>query len=165
MAAPSSGNIICIRGTLSFNGTVLGMLRDMVFEPNSRDRLIYAEEWGTHVDDIYLGDAPIFRGVLRYPDADALTVFPPAGTFSYAYNQSQSKPGTPQASRAGVMLFTPTAPLAHPGIKFYSAIPSIDDAAKLQLSLGEEYGLAVSFTGIPDSQGRVYAVGLVGGLP
>jgi hypothetical protein len=143
----------------------MGLLRDMVFEPHPVDRHIHAEEWGCRVDSIYTGETPVFKGVLRYPDADAMTTFPEAGSFSFAYNQSQSKPGTPQYSRGGVMLFTPTASASHPGVKFYNAIPSVDEAAQLQLSLGEEYGLAVVFVATPDSQGRVYACGLVGSLP
>lgn len=165
MAAPSSASVICVPGTLSFGGTVMGLLRDMVFEPRSIVRSIYAEEWGVYVDHIYCGDRPIFKGVLRYPDADAIATLPPAGAFSFSYNQTTSRPGTPQFSRGGVLLFTPTASAAHPGVKLYNAIPLIDEAAQIQMSLGEEYGLAVAFMGVPDSQGRVYATGLVGSLP
>lgn len=165
MAAPSIGSVICVRGTLSFNGTVLGLLRDMVFEPNPTSRRIYAEEWGTNVDAVYTGDRPMFKGVLRYPDADAMSLIPPAAAFSFAYNQTTSRPGALLSTRAGVLLFTPTASTAHPGIKLYNALPMIDEAAAIQNSLGEEYGLAVAFLGTPDSQGRVYACGLVGSLP
>lgn len=165
MAAPVIGSVICVRGTLSFKGTVMGLLRDMVFEPHPVTRKIYAEEWGADVDVIYGGERPIFKGVLRYPDADAISNIPPAGAFSFAYNQGTSRPGTPLASRGGVLLFTPDASTAHPGIKLYNAIPMIDETAQLQNSLGEEYGLAVVFVGTPDSSGRVYACGIVGSLP
>lgn len=164
MAAPNVGSIICVRGTLSFNGTVMGLLRDMVFEPRPGMRKIYAEEWAVDVDAIYTGDRPIFKGVLRYPDADAIATIPPAGAFSFTFSQSTSRPGTPQASRGGVLLFTPTAS-THPGIKMYNAIPMIDEAAAIQNSLGEEYGLAVAFIGTPDSSNRIYACGPVGSLP
>lgn len=142
----------------------MGLLRDMVFEPHPTWRKVYAEEWATDVDIIYGGDRPIFRGVLRYPDTDAIATIPPAGGFSFSYNQGTSRPGTPQASRAGVLLFTPSASV-HPGVKMYAAIPMLDEAAAIQQSLGEEYGLAVVFMGTPDSSGRVYACGPVGTLP
>lgn len=164
MAAPVIGNVICVRGTLSFAGIVMGLLRDMVFEPRPEIRKIYAEEWAVHVDAIYCGDRPIFKGVLRYPDTDAMSSIPPAGAFNFSYNQSTSRPGTPLAARAGVMLFTPTA-ATHPAVKLYNAIPMIDEAAALQHSLGEEWGTSVVFMGTPDSSGRVYAVGPVGSLP
>ena len=165
MAAANPGSIICVPGTLSFGGVVMGLLRDMVFDPHPIYRNIYAEEWGVNVDSVYCGDRPIFRGFLRYPDANAMSSIPAAGAFSFAYNQTTSRPGTVQSGRAGVMLFTPTAATVHPGVKLYNAIPMIDDAASLQLSMGEEYGLAVSFMGTPDSSGRVYACGIVGSLP
>lgn len=164
MAAPNLGSVICVRGTLSFNGTVMGLLRDMVFEPRPGVRKIFAEEWGVDVDAIYTGDRPVFKGVLRYPDSDAISAIPPAGAFSFSYNQSTSRPGSTQVGRAGVLLFTPTVS-THPGIKMYAAIPMIDEAAAIQNSLGEEYGLAVAFLGTPDSSGRVYACGPVGSLP
>jgi hypothetical protein len=164
MAAPNVGSIICVPGTLSFGGTVMGLLRDMVFDPHPIHRPIYAEEWAVNVDSIYCGDRPIFKGVLRYPDSDAMGAIPPAGAFSFAYNQSTSRPGTPQLSRAGVMIFTPTYS-GHPAVKLYNAIPMIEEAAELQLSMGEEWGAAVAFMGTPDSQGRVYAVGPIGSLP
>lgn len=67
-------------------------------------------------------------------------------------------------SRGGVLIFTPFYS-GHPAVKMYFAIPMIDDAAQLQLSMGEEWGLAVSFMGCPDANGRVYAVGPIGSLP
>ena len=165
MAAPVSGNVLCVPGTLSFGGTVMGMLRDMVFEPHPIIRKIWAEEWGCYVDHIYAGEQPVFKGVLRYPDTDAMANIPPAGGFSFSYNQSTSRPGSSQYSRGGVLLFTPTASLVHPAIKLYNAIPLIDEAAQIQNSMAEEWGLAVAFMATPDSSGRLYATGIVGSLP
>ena len=163
MAAPVVGNVICVRGTLTFNGTLMGLLRDMVFEPRAAKRMIHAEEWAVNTDGVYIGEKPIFKGVLRYPDSDAIANIIPAGAFSFAYNQT-FRPGSLLSTKAGVMLFTPTYS-GHPAVKFYNAIPMIDEAAQLQHSMGEEWGLAVVFEGTPDGSGRVYADGPVGGLP
>jgi hypothetical protein len=142
----------------------MGELRDMVFEPHAVFRPIYAEEWAVNVDAVYCGERPIFRGVLRYPDADAMANIPAAGAFSFARNQSTTYPGSTMGARGGVLIFTPIYS-GHPAVKLYFAIPMIDDAAQLQLSMGEEWGLAVSFMGCPDSSGKVYAVGPIGSLP
>jgi len=164
MAAPVAGSIIAVQGTLSFNGALMGEVRDMVFEPHPVFRPIYAEEWAVNVDAIYCGERPIFRAVLRYPDVDAMAAIPAAGAFSFARNQTTSYPGSSMGTRGGTLIFTPLYS-GHPAVKMYFAIPMIDDAAQIQLSMAEEWGLAVSFMCVPDGSGRVYAVGPIGSLP
>ena len=163
MTTPTSASIIFVPGTLSFNGTALGMLRGMIFRPERLVTRVWAEEWGCYVDEFSNGESVTFKGVLRYPDTTALSVIPDPGSFLFSYNQT-NRPGTPLYSRGGVLLFTPLTS-TYPGVKLYNAIPAIDEAAELQHSMGKEYGLAVAFHGTPDSSGRVYACGAVGGLP
>ena len=163
MSAPSSASIIFVPGVLSFNGTALGMLRGMAFRPGRVVTRVWAEEWGCYVDEFSGGESVTFHGILRYPDATAMSVIPDPGTFSFSTNQS-NRPGTSLYSRGGVLLFTPLTS-ANPGVKLYNAIPAIAETADLQHSMGKEYGLAVAFHGTPDGSGRVYACGPVGTLP
>lgn len=163
MSSPSSASIIFVPGTLSFNGVALGMLRAMTFRPGRRVTRVWAEEWACYVDEFSAGETVIFRGVLRYPDATAISVVPDPGAFLFSTNQT-NRPGTSLYGRGGVLLFTPLTS-TNPGVKLYNAIPAIDEAAELQHSMGKEYGLAVAFHGTPDSSGRLYACGPVGTLP
>jgi hypothetical protein len=163
MAAPASASIIFVPGTLSFDGTALGMLRGMIFRPERSVTRVWAEEWGCYVDDFSNGEGVTFMGILRYPDATAMSVIPDPGSLMFSTGQT-NRPGTSLYSRAGVLLFTPLTS-TYPGVKLYKAIPAIDEAAELQHSMGKEYGLAVAFHGTPDSSGRVYACGPVGSLP
>lgn len=126
------------------------------------------------VDSIYVGEGPCtLTAILRYPDADAIAaaaakslgsganvhwLFRPMGT------TGNTRAGTSLYSRAGVLLFTPKAPLAHPAIKLYNALPQIAEDADLRMSMGEEYGLSVRFVGAPNASGQVYDTGLLANL-
>lgn len=186
MATPSIGSIQRTPGQLVWNptnlaaaepygGTYLGVTRDKEFTPAPIVRPIWNEAAATYTDAIYGGERVVFKAILRYPDADAITttafkaitvggvgthwLFRPMGT------TANTRAGTSlSAGRSGVLLFAPRAPLYHDAILLYNAVPAIDEAAKLQMSLGEEYGLAVAFYGTPDSSGRVYDTGLLATL-
>lgn len=180
MAAPSASSILRVPGDLIWNptdlgnppaygGTYLGMARDKEFIPQPVLRPIWAEEMSTYTDVIYGGERVVFKCVLRYPDSDALTtaafkaiasgssgihwLFRPGGT------TANTRAGTSLFTRAGKLLFAARARTDHPFLILYNAIPAIDESAKLQMSLGEEYGLALVFYGTPDSSGRVYDTG------
>lgn len=182
MAAASSSSIIRVPGDLVWNptdlggtapaygGTVLGTCRDKEFTPQPILRPIWNQVWGSYSDVIYCGEKVLFKAVVRYPDSDLLLntmfkaiasgssgvhwLFRPGGT------TGNTRAGAALSSVSGKLLFSPRAPLAHPMVILYNACPALDEAAKLQFSLGEEYGLACAWWGTPDSSGRVYDTGL-----
>lgn len=158
----------------AYGGTYLGMSRDQVFEPRPVLDEIWAEELGAYADVFYCGERPLFTGVLRYPDADAIDtiafksvasgsvgshwLFRPGGT------TGNTRPGTSLFNSSGKLLFAPHAKDDHPMFIMYAAIPAIAEAARIQLSLGEEYGLAFAFYGGVDTSGRCYDTGRRGSL-
>lgn len=186
MAAASSSSIQRVSGDLVWNptdlggtapaygGTILGMCRDKEFAPQPITRPIWNQVWGAYSDVIYGGEKVVFKAVLRYPDADAITtiaakaispgssgvhwLFRPGGT------TGNTRAGTALSTKSGKLMFVARAPNSHDSLILYNAVPAIDEAARLQYSLGEEYGLAVVFYGTPDSSGRVYDTGRVNNL-
>lgn len=182
MAAPASGSIIRVPGRLIWNptnlgttepygGTYLGTCRGIRFNPNPQYREIWAEELGSVVDEIYVGEGPCtITATVRYPDDDMLTtvaaraiasgssgvhwLFRPGGT------TSNTRAGTSlYDNKVGVLLFAPRAYVNHPMYILYRAIPMISEDAELKHSLNDEYGLTVKFIGVPSSNGRVYDTG------
>lgn len=185
MAAASSASIIRVPGRLISNptdlgagppygGTYLGMSRDQEFIPRPILRPIRDEAWGSLRDVIYCGESVIFRAVLRYPDTDAVLVNAPKAIssgssgvhwlFRPGGTTGNTRAGTSLGASSIKLMFAPRAPLAHQAIILYNAVPAIDEAARLQLSLGEEYGLACVYYGTPDASGRVYDTGLIANL-
>lgn len=185
MSAPSSTQILRVPGTLIWNptdlgqaepygGTYLGQVRDIEFAPQPKVRPILAEEWGANVDVVYCGERPLLRAVLRYPDSDAVStaafkavasgssgirwLFRPGGT------TENTRAGTSLFSRGGKLLFAARASSSHPFILLRNALPAFDEALKLQMSFGEEYGIALAFWAAPDSSGRAYDVALKSNL-
>ena len=69
------------------------------------------------------------------------------------------RPGELLSDRAVVLCFSPQSLDEHPMILIYNACPALEENARLQGSIAEELGVAVSFAGIPDSTGRSYAIG------
>jgi hypothetical protein len=150
-------------GAFPYGGTALGMSRDQRFTSEIQDREIWAEEFGLVADRIYGGEVVRFRGVLRYPDNDAINAIannPDGSNGGFKFRVTGSgavRPGVSGfTSFGGVLLFAARAATAHNSLILYKAIPDFDDAFELQLSLGEELGIAYSFVGSMDSSGRCY---------
>jgi len=184
MATPASGSIQRVPSRLiwaptnlgttePYGGTYLGTCRDLEFTPQPVLRPIWNEVSGTTKDVIYGGERVLFKAVVRYPDTDMIStaafksitgtsgihwLFRPEGT------TSNTRAGTSLGTRSGVLLVAARAPLAHPSLILYNAIPSFDETVKLQRSLGVEYGLSIVFHGTPDSSGRVYDEGFLADL-
>lgn len=185
MAAPSSGSIIRVPGRLiwgvtnlgipePYGGTYLGTTRDQEFIPSPILRPIFNQVWGSYSDVIYCGEKVLLKAVVRYMDADMLLTamfksvstgssgtgfrFRPGGT------TANTRAGTKLSGSSGKLMLAARAPNSHPSIIIYNAVPAMDEAAKLQFSLGEEFGLAVAFYGTPDSSGRVYDVNRLNNL-
>lgn len=177
MAAPSSGSIIRVAGDLIYNpvnlgltppfgGTYLGTCRDKRLIENPVLREVRSN--GVVRDVIYCGERPVFKAVVRYPDADFMlySMFGAVNSGSsgvgYAYRpegaSATTRPGSSLSNAKGFkLMFAARAYAAHPSIMMYNAVPAIDEAHELALSLNDEYSMAVAFHLTPDSNGRVYA--------
>ena len=153
MAAANSASILRVPGALKWNGTEIGTCRDKEFIPSMQIRAIFAEEWGCISDVVYVGESCVFKAVIRYPDAAALAMLP-AGDLKYVADGTM-RAGVLLSTKAGVLTFVPRAS-QHPSLTIHNAMPAYDESARLQLSLGEEYGFALVWYGTPDATGKVY---------
>lgn len=161
MSTPATNSIIRVPGTLTWNGTALGEVRDCEFEINPQYFDVWAEEIGAYVDRFYMGEKPVFKCVLRYPDADTMTAAMPysagSGGFSFSpgATSSNKRAGTSYYGSGGALVFVPYAS-THPTLTMYNAIALPDASARLQLSLKVEWGMALVFLGTPNSSGLTY---------
>jgi len=172
VAVADSGRIIFVPGRLSWNGTEIGTCRGIRFQPNPRWAHLFNPRLGTIIDSVYTGESPVtISAIVRYPDTDAISAAAAKSAVGTAVHwlfrpgTGGTKPGTMGSSKAGTLLFTPKASANHPAVKLYNAIPQIADDAELRMSMEEEYGLGLKFTGTPDSNFRVYEAGLLSDLP
>lgn len=175
MSAPDVSNIYRSPGRLVANptalmspyphgGTELGIARDMMFKPNVKFRKLIAEEFKSPVEVLWTGDDPVMAGVLRTWDNDMISkLF--YGTQVSAKGDvgiidSGTYPGYPLSRKGIVLLFSPMAVDAHKHILLYNAIPIVEEAFEMKVSISEELGIPFFFQGIPDVYGRTYAVDL-----
>ncbi len=177
MAAPNLDNIYRSPGRLVANptnlsaayphgGTELGIARDVRFEPHIGVRELMAEEFRHPVEVITTGIRPILAGVMRtWDDAMMSTLFygtqtDSGGRVGLKYNVVTNRAGYRLSQKAVVLLFSPTAVNMHKHVLIYNAVPVVDEAYAMKLSLKDELGIPFFFLGIPDSQGRTHAVDL-----
>ena len=156
-------------GSSPYGGTYLGLARDKEFIPEPQLRPVWGEVLGTWKDVFYCGEKVRLDAVLRYPDTDAITTiafkaFAPgsSGTnflFRPGGTTANTRAGTSLYASAGVLLLAARANVDHPFVIMYKAIPVISSEALLRFSMGEEWGLKVSFYGSIDTSGRNYAHG------
>lgn len=165
MAAPAVSSIIRVPARLTWNGTNIGIARDIEFTPQPILRPVWDEVWGAYRDVIYCGERVLVRAVLRYPDSDAIDavafrnsgatfLFRPGGT------TANTRAGTSLGTTSGTLVISARAPSSHPSVTLYNAVPAIDESAKMQFSFGKEWGLAIAFYGTPNSSGQVYQHGI-----
>jgi len=180
VSAPHSRNILRISGRLikdptslsaasPYGGAELGISRDMEMRFGRQHVEIIAEEFRTPVAVPIVAERPIMGCVLRSYDSDMLqAVFQnqAAGsvTGDRVVNGRVSGSGINRAgydlmNKAFKLLFAPKDEKAHPFVILYNAVPMVDESAALQLSLGEEFGMAIMFLGAADTQGRTYSIG------
>jgi hypothetical protein len=145
-------------------GTELGIARDMMFKPNIKTRKLIAEEFKSPVEILWVGDEPVMAGVLRtWDNAMISTLF--YGTQTSARGDvgiidTVTRPGYPMSRKGITLLFSPLAVDAHKHILIYNAVPVVEEAFEMRVSLAEELGIPFFFQGIPDAYGRTYAVDL-----
>lgn len=156
-------------------GTDLGAVRDMVFKPQAKTRGIPAEEFGPQLIDLVLaGENAIFGVVFRDLNDDdwISTVFPSAGTGDSGRAlltgdpASGTRAGTLLSTRSAKLFFSPDSVDQHQGVLIYKALPLPEESAQLQLSIGQEVGVAAMFHAIPSSahSNQTYQFGRVGDL-
>lgn len=161
MAAPSTISILRgVPSTVTWNGTTLGSTADQIFEPNAKYYEVWDQTRGSWDESYYLGEEPIFKAVLRYYDSDAIARManPSGATFSFRPGGTTSNKRAGTTFTAGELKVVPRAS-AHPTLILYNAIPQLDAAARIQWSLSREHDIAIVFKGLPDANGKVYAIG------
>lgn len=158
--------------TLPFphGGTPLGITRDQELRPVVRYHREKAEEWKATSRVLYCGADAVFAAIMRTPDAAGMALAWPETTTGAASATPVIAPDVNATSRAGralsgsLILFSPIALETHPAVLLFNAVPMIDEAAKLQFSLKAEYGPAVMWACLPGSDGKPYAIGMIGDL-
>jgi len=156
-------------------GTALGMIAQIIFQPNALYVDITAEEFGgTLVDRIYAGEEPVLSCTLRGWDADIMGAAFPNSTFAIRSDGRVSKdrkiryepkvaglkyPGYLMSGVSFPLLVSPIAAEFHPGVLFYNVAPAWDADAELVFKDGNELVLKIDFACLPDTTGRCYNVG------
>lgn len=170
MASPNVVNIIRVPGRLiaspanlnsppAYGGTQLGIHRDMEIRLGAQYYEVKAEEFGSvPVEVIYAGQTCEFRGVARGVDAAMIASLWPSGAAS-DNPISGTKAGKLMSSSSLRLLFAPLDTVNHPFVLIYKAVPTIPEGFAMPFTRSEEIAFPFAFKGIPDSSGRVYAVG------
>ena len=156
-------NAVRLPGTLSWGGTALGLTYRMRWLPNVASLDETAEEFGSiAVNTFYVGESPVLLGLLRSWDSTIGTIFPMGSGSSVTTNvrSGSTRPGNELSeNRGGVLLFTPFDS-TNPSVRLYRAVPMLQLAAQMTLRADEDLGIGFAFRATPDSQGRVYKVGV-----
>ncbi len=180
MATANPRNIRRFRGRIAWNptdltadfphgGAELGVVRDLIFRFGIATEEIRAEEWGNVATEyVYAGSSGFLAAILREFDNDAISaIFPdtPAGSASSdetirgAVDGSVTLGGTLLSTLSGVLVVSPEAPERQEFLVLYNAIPMPAEASELQISAGDEVGLAVVFRAVPDATHRMWQIG------
>tara|TARA_B100000686_G_scaffold145595_1_gene153091 strand:- start:939 stop:1505 length:567 start_codon:yes stop_codon:yes gene_type:complete len=181
MSSGSVRDVLRIPGKLVINptdinaayphgGTEMGLTRDSQMRFGIKTSLVHAEEWGNQpVESVYCGESAVFAAVLREWDNDAISnIFPNVGTGAVSGDKTilgrvagagVNRAGYLLSNKSFVLLFSPKSVDRHPMVIIRKAIPMVEEASMLQLSLAEEMGIGVVFQAIPDSSDRLYDIG------
>ena len=184
MATPRARDILKVPGRLvknptnlaaayPYGGTELGLTKNRSFRLRATHREIQAEEHGmATVEVIRSGDSPVFACTLRAYDDDALSAIfwitatgDPSGHKVVKSNVTGTgRAGARLSQSSMVLLHVPLAPLRHPSMLIYAAMPAIAEEASIQWSAKEELGIDVVFYCRPDTSDRLCAIGRLGDL-
>lgn len=143
-----------------YGGTELGSVRQVTWTRFSVDFAIIAEEFGMPVEYNQAGEAWGISAFMRGQDDDFVsTLFPNASAGTVSQHQGYTWPGTNKAgswrSADGVkLLFAPFNTTDVNAIILYRGIPLQEDAARMALDWGDEFGVPVVFMGILDTGGN-----------
>jgi len=147
-------------------GTALGLVASVEFTPVMARAEIRAEEYGGEIIEIVeQAERVVFVCVARGYDSDMLsTIFRDTATGSgtgglVVTNDSTRRGGELGSASTVKLLYSPKDTEQHPALLIYKAVPLTDPTIQLQMSIGEELGVAAVFTGIRDGSGRLYQWG------
>lgn len=155
---------IRLPGTITWGGTSLGETYRQRFLPNVRTVDETAEEFGSiAVNTFYVGESPVFLGLLRSWNATAIAAIFPMGTGATVVADVRSgstRPGNElSTNKGGVLLFTPfDSTLA--SIRIYRAVPMVQLASQITLRADEDLGIGFAFRATPNSTGKTYDIGV-----
>lgn len=181
MATSNPRNIRRFRGRLTWNptdlttafphgGTELGLVRDLIFRFGIETEEIRAEEWGNvPTEYVYKGSSAFLTAILREFDNDAIgVIFPDTPTGSVTGDQiirgavstaDVTIGGTLLSTLSGVLVVSPDSPESQEFLVLYNALPLVEETSQLQISAGDEMGIAVVFRAIPDASHRMWNIG------
>lgn len=158
---------VCINPTdltLDFphGGTALGTWRNPRFIARRRTYELHAEEYGSPYDAIWTGDRAGLAAILVSWDADALQAAWPdvsvangVPIIESAVDADNKRPGILLSDHAATVCFSPEAEQS-PCVVIHRALPFLDEGAEAIYRRSEEYGLAFTWLGVPDSSRRLY---------
>lgn len=163
-------NPTTLTGSYPFGGTGIGIHRDIEIRFNAKYYENKAEEFGmVPAEVLYCGQDVILKGYARGFDPDAIQYLWPFSTRGGDGQQyiTEIPMGTSGNLRAGSLmsalsvklLFCPHDTTDHPFVVIYRAIPTIPDDGNMPLTRSEEFAYPFAYRGIPDTSGRLYAIG------
>lgn len=140
-------------------GEDLGLVTNMAFRPNQRRYEATGEEYGGETVETYVtGERILFvAALLGAPESGCIRIFRDATAARIRYPGS-SLPGSLGSAQSFKLLFSPRDKTVHPGLMIYKAIPMLDEAAEIAISLNTDFIIPVMFRGIRDGTGRVYEI-------
>lgn len=156
MAAPNVTKVQGAAGTITFDGTAMGLITDIRLIPIQRSFGVTAEEYGGKlVEEYELGRDWLLTGLVRGKDADLFdAMFGSSSGGTITETLSDSK-GAPLSSRSGALIFTPKDTVLNgSGFTLWRALPRVRESARVPFSVHDRVSMAVVFRGIPDATGR-----------
>lgn len=149
-------------------GTGLGVVRNILFRPETRYVDVIAEEFGERVESIAVAQGCVLVGTLQSWDDEALrhifwnTV---EGTVSSRRKVIEGSSGTNRAghllsSRSVVLCFSPDDTDRQPMLLIRRALPFAQESMEATLAINSDIALAFGFAGIRDTSGRLYEFGM-----
>ena len=188
MAAPTPESIMRLKGrfvkdpsdltaAFPYGGTALGVIGAARFLPGVKSAPLPAEEFGNVIAEVVTtGTSAILMAALRSYDNDALPLLfqnaatgassgdqfieGKVGSSAGAISASDGSPGRYASDDSFALMFCPDAEDHQPFLIFYNAIPLVQEAAEIQLTLTADLEIAVAFHAAPDSTYRTYSWGL-----
>lgn len=178
MAAPEIASRLHVPGRLvrdptdltaafPHGGVALGSVKDLVVRPSVARVDVRAEEWGAEVvEQIYAGSAWVMVGILRNFDEDAVAkIFPNVAAGATSGKNVVKHPGSNAAGtlRGGSsvkLLFVPDDTDRHRMVYFRKALPLVEEALEMSLSLARPLEVAFAFIAIRPSSGEAAEMAL-----
>lgn len=156
-------------------GTGLGLVGDVEFAPPAGFVRIPASEKNSTAAILYVGgDAILGVSLEGWDDTAANGVLSPLFPAVKTTNArtvlvwpGDAADGIQEGEKLvplGVVVFTPTNPV-HPAVILYNAVVNLELSARMRLSSIRVLSVPLVLTGLPDSTGRVAAMGRIQDLP